>query len=80
MKVVIDHSLCEGHARCMETVPEVFEVRDDDRSYALMDDIPHELRPKIERADMEDRRLLNGSPPEPTTDVVTPGDRKNPGT
>ena len=50
MKVVIDHSLCEGHARCMETVPEVFEVRDDDRSYALMDDIPHKLRPKIERA------------------------------
>jgi ferredoxin len=50
MKVVIDHTLCEGHARCMETVPDVFEVRDDDRSYALMDDIPEALRAKVERA------------------------------
>jgi ferredoxin len=50
MKVVIDHTLCEGHARCMETVPDVFEVRDDDRSYALMDDIPEVLRAKVERA------------------------------
>lgn len=50
MRVIIDHSLCEGHARCMETVPEVFEVRDDDRSYTLMDDIPEALRAKVERA------------------------------
>lgn len=50
MKVFIDHTLCEGHARCMETVPEAFEVRDDDRSYVLMDDIPEELRLKVERA------------------------------
>lgn len=50
MKVVVDHSLCEGHARCMDNVPEVFEVRDDDRSYTLIDVIPEELRAKVERA------------------------------
>ena len=50
MKVIVDHSLCEGHARCMENAPEVFEVRDDDRSYAIIDVIPEELRAKIERA------------------------------
>ncbi len=50
MKVIVDHSLCEGHARCMENAPEVFEVRDDDRSYALIDVIPEELRAKVERA------------------------------
>jgi ferredoxin len=50
MKVIVDHSLCEGHARCMENAPEVFEVRDDDRSYALVDEIPEELRAKVERA------------------------------
>ena len=50
MKVTIDHTLCEGHARCMETVPEVFEVRDDDRSYVIVDTIPEELRAKVERA------------------------------
>jgi ferredoxin len=50
MKVIVDHSLCEGHARCMENAPEVFEVRDDDRSYVLVDEIPEELRVKVERA------------------------------
>ena len=50
MKVVIDHTLCEGHARCMETLPEVFEVGDDDRSYTLTDDIPEALRARVERA------------------------------
>ena len=50
MRVIVDHSLCEGHARCMENAPEVFEVRDDDRSYAIIDVIPEELRAKIERA------------------------------
>ncbi len=50
MKAVVDHSLCEGHARCMDNVPEVFEVRDDDRSYTLIDVIPEELRAKVERA------------------------------
>ena len=50
MKVIVDHSLCEGHAKCMDNAPEVFEVRDDDRSYTLLDEIPEELRAKVERA------------------------------
>ncbi|MDA1074463.1 MAG: ferredoxin [Proteobacteria bacterium] len=50
MKVIVDHSLCEGHGRCMENVPEVFEVRDDDRSYPLMKEIPEELRARVEHA------------------------------
>jgi ferredoxin len=50
MKAIVDHSLCEGHARCMDNAPEVFEVRDDDRSYTLIELIPEELRAKVERA------------------------------
>ena len=50
MKAIVDHSLCEGHARCMDNAPEVFEVRDDDRSYTLINVIPDELRAKVERA------------------------------
>ena len=50
MKVTIDHSLCEGHARCMEEVPELFEVRDDDRSYTLVDVVPVALEEKVKRA------------------------------
>ena len=50
MKAIVDHSLCEGHAKCMDNVPEVFEVREDDRSYTVLDEIPEELRVRIERA------------------------------
>jgi len=37
MRVVVDHDLCEGHSRCAQTAPEVFEVRDDDRSNVLIE-------------------------------------------
>lgn len=37
MKVVVDRQLCEGNSRCMDAAPEVFEVRDDDRSYVLIE-------------------------------------------
>ena len=50
MKAIVDHTLCEGHAKCMDNVPEVFEVREDDRSYTVMDEIPEELRARVERA------------------------------
>ena len=50
MKITIDHSLCEGHAKCMDRVPEVFEVRDDDRSYVLIDSIPTDLEEAVRRA------------------------------
>ncbi len=50
MKVTIDHTLCEGHAKCMDLVPDVFEVRDDDRSYILVDEVPAALEQQVEHA------------------------------
>ncbi|HTY53799.1 MAG TPA: ferredoxin [Candidatus Binataceae bacterium] len=50
MRVVVDHNLCEGNARCNEIAPEVFELRDDDRSYVLLDNPPASMRAKVERA------------------------------
>lgn len=50
MKITIDHTLCEGHAKCMDALPEVFEVRDDDRSYVLLDVLPADLEERVERA------------------------------
>jgi ferredoxin len=50
MKVFVDHNLCEGNARCNEIAPEVFELRDDDRSYVRTEQPPPSLRAKIERA------------------------------
>jgi ferredoxin len=50
-RIVIDLELCEGHARCAETVPEVFEVREeDDKSHLLHDEISEQLVPKVENA------------------------------
>ncbi len=40
MKVLVNLDRCEGHGRCAQAAPEVFELRDDDLSHVLMDDIP----------------------------------------
>ncbi len=50
MKAKIDTTLCEGHAKCMEAAPAVFEVRDDDLSHILVDDIPESERDRVLRA------------------------------
>ena len=50
MKIVIDYDLCEANAVCMGIAPEVFEVREDDNLYLLVDEPPEELRPKMEEA------------------------------
>ncbi len=50
MRVVVDFDRCESNAVCMGIVPEVFEVRDDDFLYVLMEEPPEELRAKVEEA------------------------------
>ncbi len=50
MKVVVDFDVCEANAVCMGVAPEVFEVREDDFLYVLMEEPPEEMRPQIERA------------------------------
>jgi ferredoxin len=50
MRVVVDHNLCEGNGRCVEVAPQVFELRDDDRSYVLTQSSPQDLRTKIQLA------------------------------
>ena len=50
MKVVVDFDVCESNALCMAAAPEVFEVRDDDFLYVLMENPPEELREKVEKA------------------------------
>ena len=34
-KIVVDFDLCESNGLCMEVIPEIFEVRDDDYLYVL---------------------------------------------
>jgi len=50
VKVKVDPDLCEGHGKCQAAAPEVFRLGDDDLSVVIMDDIPEELRPKVDRA------------------------------
>lgn len=50
MKVIVDHELCEGNGRCVEVAPQVFELRDDDLSYVLVEHPPQTLRKRVELA------------------------------
>ena len=50
MNVVVDWELCEGNAKCEEVAPAVFEVRDDEKAYVLVERPGEELRDQIERA------------------------------
>jgi ferredoxin len=50
MRVVVDYDLCESNAQCMAAAPEVFEVRDDNFLYVLIDEPSEDLRPKVEQA------------------------------
>lgn len=50
MKPVVDHTLCEGHARCEETAPQVFQVDENDKSQVLVESVPEELRDRVDVA------------------------------
>jgi ferredoxin len=50
MRVVVDWDVCESNAICQGIAPEVFEVRDDDNLYLLIEQPDESLRPKIEEA------------------------------
>ena len=50
MRVKVDWEQCESNALCMAAAPEVFEVRDDDLLYVLIEEPGEELRAKVEMA------------------------------
>src|SRR6266849_7856280 len=50
MKVLVDHKLCEGNGRCIEVASEVFELRDDDRSYVRVERPAANLRSNVRLA------------------------------
>lgn len=50
IRVTVDHDLCEGNMVCEANAPEIFEVRDDDLAYVLLDAVPGALLPAAHRA------------------------------
>jgi ferredoxin len=44
MRIVVDHDACQGHGRCYDLAPEVFEADDEGYVVLLVDgDLPAEL-------------------------------------
>jgi ferredoxin len=50
MKIVVDRHACEGNARCSDVAPEIFEVRDDDKSSVKLENPPAALQEKLKLA------------------------------
>jgi ferredoxin len=52
MRVVVDTTICQGHARCEDVAPELFEVGDenDARAQVLLPEVPDDLRQAAEDA------------------------------
>lgn len=50
MKVIVDFNVCASTGSCMQTSPEVFEVRSDGYLYVLQEEPSEELRASVEEA------------------------------
>ena len=50
MRVVVDFDVCASTGACMQTCPEVFEVRSDGYLYVLQEEPGEELREKVTMA------------------------------
>jgi ferredoxin len=50
VKVRVNHDLCEGHGKCEQAAPDVFDLRDDDLSYVKVDEVPADLHEAVRRA------------------------------
>jgi len=46
MKVTVDPDLCQGHARCWDLAPEVFDLDDQGHGVVLVATVPAELEEK----------------------------------
>jgi ferredoxin len=50
MRVVVDYDRCESNGLCMALAPEVFEIRDDDVMYLLVDEPSEASMAKVREA------------------------------
>ena len=50
MRVSVDFDVCASTGACMQTCPEVFEVRSDGYLYILQEEPPEALREKVTQA------------------------------
>ena len=50
MKASVDPDKCQGHARCWEICPEVFDLNDEGHAFVIVDEVPAELETKAQEA------------------------------
>ena len=50
MRVTVDWQLCESNGFCAEVAPQVFDLRDDDNLYVLVDEPDPSQLPQVEEA------------------------------
>ncbi|PZG11502.1 ferredoxin [Micromonospora craterilacus] len=50
MRIVVDYDRCDSHGVCADSAPEVFEIRDDDFMYVLVEQPPAAQLPQVETA------------------------------
>ncbi len=50
MRVIVDFDVCASTGACMQTCPEVFEVRSDGYLYLLVEEPGEDLRDKVTMA------------------------------
>ena len=51
MKVWVDPDKCQGHARCIQSVPEIFIEDEQGHSLTSEDDVPAELKARVRQAE-----------------------------
>jgi ferredoxin len=47
MRVVVDADVCQGHARCWEICPDVFDLDDEGHAFVKVDEVPAGLEPVV---------------------------------
>jgi ferredoxin len=52
MRIVIDSTLCEGHALCEAIAPHVFVMGDDEKAHVAEVEITEDMMPSIREAAM----------------------------
>jgi ferredoxin len=50
MKASVDPDKCQGHARCWEICPEVFDLDDEGHAFAIVDEVPSAVEAKATEA------------------------------
>lgn len=50
MRIVIDTTRCQGHARCVSISPEAFDIDDDGMAFALIDRVPEDFSVDVKSA------------------------------